>query len=665
MDIKTLRLFFIMLVLSFVVTPVHHSNAESLSMSNVLITYDKEVDKDLINKYHGIITEEYQHIPIVAAEVPTNVIPLLEKYPEILSVEIDATVKVKGEILDWGLTKINTTKAWNSSFTGNGIKIAVLDTGIGPHDDLAVAGGISFIDGVTTYSDDNGHGTHISGIIGAKHNGIGVKGIVPDASLYSVKVLDKDGYGSLSTILKGIDWAITNKMDIINMSLAIEEKVDSPALHAIVDKAYSNGILLVAAAGNYGAKNGLGDTVDYPARYDSVIAVSAVDESNNRASFSGTGNTVEVAAPGVNILSSYLNNGYAYGDGTSEAAAFASGILAQLKQRYPAASNKELREKLHFLSIDLGQEGRDAFYGFGLLQAPSNKSQAVRMAGSDRFEVAVNVSKRGWPQKGTANTVVIANYNAFADALSAVPLAYKLNAPILLTHSDQLTTVTKQEIIRLQPQNIIIVGGTGSVTDNVYRELDSLVTNVRRIGGSNRFAVASNISMELNNSKKVIVANGLNFPDALTIAPYAAQNGYPILLTYSNKIPNETKTSLKGKESVLVIGGEGSVGKTVYEQLPNRQRIGGADRYAVASNIITQLKLPTNRVFIATGLTFPDALTGAVLAAKENAPLLLTRSLKLPSNTSQIIEGRGVNDFVILGGTGSVSEYISVKLENR
>jgi len=151
----------------------------------------------------------------------------------------------------------------------------------------------------------------------------------------------------------------------------------SIALQQEVDKAYSQGVLVVAAVGNDGTSSGSTDTVEYPAKYSSVIAVAATDSSNQRASFSSTGSTVEVAAPGVNIRSTYLNNQYVTMSGTSMATPFVVGDLALLKQANPGLSPSQLRTKLRENVIDLGTLGKDNWFGYGLIQAPKGQTSTV------------------------------------------------------------------------------------------------------------------------------------------------------------------------------------------------------------------------------------------------------------------------------------------------
>lgn len=278
----------------------------------------------------------------------------------------------------------------------------------------------------------------------------------------------------------------------------------------------------------------------------------------------------------------------------------------------------------------------------------------IRLDGKDRFEVAVNVSNEGWRQRISGQKVFLTYYNAFADALSAAPLAYKYNAPILLTHTDNLTEVTKQEILRLRPDEVIIVGGPGSVSDQVLKQVKSIAPKVTRIGGANRFDVAKNIAKKFGNYDQAFIANGLIYPDALAITPIAAKRGVPILLTRPDVVPRETMDSLKNVKGSIVVGGPGSVSNQILGKLKASMRIGGSDRFEVATNIIEKLNVNHDRVFVATGFSFADALTGSVLAAKENAPLLLTRPNDLPN--SSIL--KDVSEFRVLGGYASVSEAV-------
>lgn len=349
--------------------PSYTVSAQSSDEQKVIVVFDEKIDKSAIAEAEGEINHLYKEIPVASITISTDEIQELKNDPSVERVEKDTVVHTSAQRLDWGIEATNTPAAWDSGYTGKGIKVAVVDTGIASHSDLNVAGGTSFVDYTASYEDDNGHGTIVAGIIGAEDNDFGTKGVAPDADIYAVKSLGVNGSGYLSTIIAGIDWAITNKMDIVNLSLGTQ--THSVALEDIMDEAYANDMLIVAAAGNDGTAAGTEDTVDYPARYNSAIAVAALDSSLNRANFSSTGNAVEIAAPGVDILAPYLNDGYAKANGTSMAAPYVTGELALLKQVNPQLTNQALRAKLIESSKDLGSVGRDTFYGFGLMQMPA------------------------------------------------------------------------------------------------------------------------------------------------------------------------------------------------------------------------------------------------------------------------------------------------------
>jgi 5'-nucleotidase / UDP-sugar diphosphatase len=282
-----------------------------------------------------------------------------------------------------------------------------------------------------------------------------------------------------------------------------------------------------------------------------------------------------------------------------------------------------------------------------------------RISGSDRYETAVEISQQGWE---SAETVVIARGDSFPDALAGAPLAYKLDAPILLTGKGSLNSFTKEEIERLGAKKVVILGGTGAVSNYVKYQLEGMDLDVERIGGENRWETAANIAARLGGSpEQAVVANGWNFPDALAVASYAAKNGYPILLTDTDELPGATDNALKGIDSTIVAGGTAAVNADVFGDLPDATRYSGADRYATAAAIATELN-PSYRVFVANGKNFPDALAGSVLAAKENASMVLVQPDELPAATAKALEEINASDFNILGGTKAVSDDVISKM---
>lgn len=288
----------------------------------------------------------------------------------------------------WGVTKIGGRIAHEAGKFGQEVRIAVLDTGIDyTHPDLMLryAGGYDFVFDDADPMDDNtnSHGTHAAGIIAAELNGQGVVGVAPRARIYGVKVLDGAGFGSLAWLLQGIDWAIANQMHIINLSLAFD--LDSPAIRDACDRAYAAGILLVAAAGNTG-----GGTVQYPAAYESVIAVNATDASDQFAAFSAIDGRVELAAPGRSIVSAARGNQYRSLDGTSQAAPHVAGVAALLMAagiqdaNGNGRINDEVRLRLRQSAVDLGSSGHDLYFGYGRVDAAAALGLGGTAPGRDK-----------------------------------------------------------------------------------------------------------------------------------------------------------------------------------------------------------------------------------------------------------------------------------------
>ncbi|WP_374709330.1 S8 family peptidase [Desmospora profundinema] len=312
-----------------------------------------------VEKTGGDVEHQFKHIPAVEAELTTKEVAKLKKDPSVKTVEKNHTAHAL-QTVPYGIPQVKADQVHSTGVRGQGVKVAVLDTGIDyNHEDLNVRGGASFVGG--NYMDRNGHGTHVAGTIAAVDNSIGVIGVAPDAELYAVKVLSDSGSGSYSGIAQGIEWAIDNGMDVINMSLGGSSS--SSVLQSAVQRAYNSGIVVVAAAGNSGAGT---DTVGYPAKYPEAIAVAAVDSNNQRASFSSTGPSVELSAPGVNVLSTIPRNRYSSYSGTSMASPHVAGVAVLVKSANPSLSNVQIREAMNATAIPLGASNQ---YGNGLVDA--------------------------------------------------------------------------------------------------------------------------------------------------------------------------------------------------------------------------------------------------------------------------------------------------------
>jgi thermitase len=269
---------------------------------------------------------------------------------------------------------VEAPSAWKRTQGSAATRIAILDSGIDlDHEDLASKVLASRnVSGSPILDDLYGHGTAVAGVAApVTGNGIGVAGVGYDASLMNVKVLDDNGVGSCSTVAKGITWAADNDADVINMSLGFTH---CRAGERAVNYAWDKGVLLSAAAGNDGNR-----TRTYPAYYSRVIAVAATDNADAKTSFSQYGNWVDVAAPGINVHTTFPNHpnklnktNYNYGKGTSMSAPFVAGAAGLIWSSVPDANgdgrtNDDVRSRIENYADDI--PGTGTYWSAGRLNA--------------------------------------------------------------------------------------------------------------------------------------------------------------------------------------------------------------------------------------------------------------------------------------------------------
>ncbi len=349
------------------------------------VAREQAVVKEL-SVFGGMLGKRFHLVPIITAHVPRRAIAALQRMPGVAFVEEDGLVYAIDETLPWGVDRIDA-EVVHADNKGSGVKIAIIDSGIDlDHPDLQVYGDVSFVSGTSSGDDDYGHGTHVAGICAALDNDTGVIGVAPQAELYAVKVLNYSGSGYWSDVIEGIQWAVDNGMQVINMSLGAS--TSSYGLEDACDAAEAAGVVVVAAAGNSGNSWGFGDRVLYPARYDSVIAVAATDSSDARAYFSSTGPDVELAAPGYSIYSTSPGGTYTTKSGTSMASPHVAGLAALViasgigDGNGNGRVNDEVRARLQQTAIDLGDPGRDTWFGYGLVNAPAAAPQTNQPPGA-------------------------------------------------------------------------------------------------------------------------------------------------------------------------------------------------------------------------------------------------------------------------------------------
>lgn len=370
------------------------------------------------------VRRRFDLIPAVAAVIDPSTVEALLEDPRVDYVEPDYQVESQGEApadagamdgaaaqsVPWGITRVQASAAWGIT-RGAGVSLGIIDSGIdADHPDLDPVGGVNVVTGGTSASDwdddseiCHSHGTHVSGIAAALDDGAGVVGVAPAADLYAIRVFDPETEGFsfcgtlTSTVIDGIQWSVDNGMDVVNMSLGsgFPSVAEADALRV----AYHNGVLPVAAAGNFGQSG----WVIFPAAEPSAVAVSATTPTDGVAFFSSRGPEVEVAAPGLEVTSTTNDGGTGTLSGTSMASPHAAGTAALIRSAAPGLSVDEVRSLLQSTADDAGElTGHDETTGHGIV----NAGRAATMAGGSELAVAT-VPERlvmGAPPAGAPDT---------------------------------------------------------------------------------------------------------------------------------------------------------------------------------------------------------------------------------------------------------------------
>lgn len=285
-----------------------------------------------------------------------------------------------------------------------------------------------------------------------------------------------------------------------------------------------------------------------------------------------------------------------------------------------------------------------------------------RLGGPNRFATAAAISFAGHPS--TADTVFVANGLNYPDALSAGPVAGLAGAPLLLVTPTTLPPETKAEIERLAPTNIVVMGGTGSVSNAIFAQLEGLAQYVDRLGGADRYATSRMVADTFWDCCQWTgyIANGSNFPDALAAGPAAANESAPVLLVNgaATSVDSATAALLDdlGIGRLVIAGGTGSVSGALEQGLSDLSssfeayRKGGSDRYETASLLVNGSFRLADVVFLASGANFPDALSGGALAGYFSAPVFLAQQNCVPGGVLDEITRLKPARVVLLGGTG-------------
>lgn len=415
-------------------------------------------------------------------------------------------------LLNNAVPQIKAESFWHEGFEGNGVKVAVIDTGVDSSGDM-LKGKVVLENNFTEEADardSHGHGTFIAGIIAGSSKGGGYfDGVAPEASIISAKVLNAQGEGTSTSVIEAINWALDPDNDpstddgakIINLSLGGPYyDLDSP-LNKAVKEAVESGVFVVVSAGNCSAENPsitcngfVGVTT--PGNSPYAFTVGSVNSENKWASFSsgdafGTGIKPDVSAPGVSITSSWLNNSYKTESGTSISSAFVSGLSALLLEANPSLTPYEMRELIEKNSIDLGSQGKDIKYGSGLIdanriissEAYSTPNFGLEVYSSSVIKTSINQQVKGRLQIYNSEDVPVRVIEILADpyiyyALGKNPIPAKSYADLnfefhplaigLGEHSASIVFTTKEAVIN-HSLYIEVVDGS------IEQEIDSNV----------------------------------------------------------------------------------------------------------------------------------------------------------------------------------------------
>ena len=295
-----------------------------------------------------------------------------------------------------------------------------------------------------------------------------------------------------------------------------------------------------------------------------------------------------------------------------------------------------------------------------LVAAPSPPT-SQRLFGDDRFHTAVAISTDQYPQG--ADTVYLARGDAFPDALAVGPVAAAADAPLLLSDPEALPAVTADELVRLDPDEVVLLGGEAALSQEVAEAIEDQVGCTSRVFGADRVETAAEIARSgYESADTALLATAETFPDALAGVPAAFALDAPVLLSDSDELSAATREVIAelGAQEVIVLGGEGALSATVARDLEavveRVERVAGADRFATSARVALELfeAEEVDRAFLATGWNFPDALAGGPVAARQGAPLLLTGNL--PGLVAEALGVLAPADVVALGGPAVLGE---------
>lgn len=571
----------------------------------------------------------------------------------VLAAEVDVELERLDEPLrpqQWPLDRLEAERAWAVT-RGAGTVVAVIDSGVdAAHPDLegALLPGLDLVDpSGDGRTDPEGHGTAVAGVIAARENDLGIAGLAPEVMVLPVRVTDENGTAGSTDVAEGMIWATDHGADVLNLSLGGPEP--NALLEQAVAYAVERGVVVVAASGNSGAQ---GNPTIYPAAYPAAVAVGATDRADQAAVFTSSGDWVDLAAPGVDVVVPTLGGGWGLAAGTSFAAPHVAAAAGLLLARNPDLAPADVAAHLTGTAQDVAAPGRDPQTGAGLVAPVAALAAAPAQArpGTPRLQrvgrdadvvrAAVDVSREAFPADGTARQAVLGRDDLFADSLAGAALAGDAG-PVLFTAGGPdagLRAETAAELTRvLAPgRTVYLLGGEYAVSPTAERQVRDLGFAVVRLAGGDRFETALAVADQVDpRPERVLLARGDDWADALTGGAYAAAAGVPVLLTPSDALhPAVERALARSAPEVVLLGGPLALSEAVADAAARSGptvRVAGANRLetavAIARSLWGRTSAQAGDAYVAVegfaADSWAPALSGAVLSADRNAPQLL------------------------------------------
>lgn len=729
----------------------------------------------------------------------------------------------------WGLDRIDQRNlpldgVFGYPVTANGVRIYVVDSGVyAGHSDLTgrVLPGFSSYGGTT--EDCKGHGTHVAASAAGTTYGVAKEAVIVPVRVFDASDADCEQTSS-ANVTAGLEWILQQhgvggpaqgQVAVVNLSIGGASQTTSTLLEQHVTAMVQAGLIVVAAAGNIDDTGVVDACQVSPAKMPEVLTVAASTQTDQMASFSRRGACVDLFAPGEAIRSAWIGSESASQlvSGTSMATPHVAGVLAQLIALNPSATGASIRSSVETMSTsgvlggldagspnqmaylnpnltgteslnvgltrgsepfvitrsvaegtarlsfervttagtisisrvdtapvtgmtgavllaghyeitsggvafarvevclpyrpaDLSAVGRSAsdlrlirftgssgrtditsrvvtstsqVCGFTTSFSPFGVGfyNTTRIQGADRYVTSSQIAQREYA--GPVPVVYLASGERFPDALAAAPAAVAEGGPVLLTRATELPASTRDQLQRLAPSRVVIVGGTGAIAESVATAVQQAVPSatVTRRFGDTRYETAAAVSANLfiPGVARVYVATGLSAPDALAAASAAGGFGAPVLLVPgsgpSAQVPTAVATELARLQpaQVIVMGGTAAVTGAVFDQIAAAvpgstiSRVAGTTRYETAAKLAAPCA--SGRLFVATGAQFADALAGATVAGRSGCPMLLVPPTGWDTAIDTALLALGSTTVTILGGPAAVPYTVESRLAFR